>query len=166
MENEISIFLGNVRNIIFNHTYPTNIQFKDLESLFFITNERYQKIPLPLQKTSQTGFGDISTTDPTLSIDEKPTFFEKYEHITSIMIFDNNIYSIILTEEQKNLPYFIFPFDHPITFKEYIDRCNNQLINGGNIPKSRIEKYILELFQINNIDEMPTFEKWKRKILI
>lgn len=166
IEDDTSVFLGNIRNWVFHHTYPPNIQFQDLESIFFITHEGYQKIPFPLQKTSQSGFGDIPTTDPDLSIDGKSAYFEKYEYITSISNTNSTIQSIILTEEQKYLPYFIFPFDNPITFEEYIDRCNSQLITGGNIPKTRIDKYILELFQINNIDEMPPFEKWKRKMLI
>jgi len=166
IENDISVFLGIVQNSIINHRYPSDIQLHDLESLNLITYEVYQKIPLQLKKASHTGFGEIPTDNPDLTINGNSFFIEKMEYFTYIRLSDNVIYSIPLTEKLMNLPFRIFPHDLPVSFDEYIENCHDFLISSGKSLQKEINKLFVELYQSEKIDPIPSFEKWKEKMLV
>jgi|GEM_PF-4776173 len=166
IEDNVSVFLGNVLNWVKNHNYPCDTTYNDLQSLFFITCEGYRIVPLNLKKTSYIGLGKIPINDPDLTLQGQPISMEERVYITSIKLSDEVIFSIPLTEEQTILPYFIYPYETPVTFTEYIDRCNEFLITSGDIQRREIEKYFVALFQSENIDQIPPFKKWKEKMLV
>lgn len=166
LEDDISIFLGNIQVWINNNNYPFAITQCDLQNILLITHEGYQKIPVKLKQTSYAGFGEIPENDPELTMEGKPITIENKEYFTLIKLQDIVIYTLFLTEEYKILPYYIFPFNIPIPFNEYIEQCNEFFVKLGNSQRREIEKRFLELFQSDDVGQTPSFKKWKEKMLI
>jgi hypothetical protein len=165
-EEEISIFYGIILQSIFDHSYPGNVACNDLQNLWLCTHEGYREVNLDLKKTSYAGFGPLSGNDPTLTINGDPIVAEKREYITTIQLDDTIIYNCILSENQYFLPFFIFPFEQPIPFIQYVDMCNDHLINIGNLIIKEIEEKRKEILYPPNTNKLVSFEEWKEMMIV